>query len=196
MTQRTVRFLGFAADTDANLVISFDGDSYVGPAQSVEPMPVDIPVVTEHDILFTLSIADYVRGNVPMSMTVQSGTVFFGDIVANHASIPVRMGTIDGVFYANLEQWPGNLDQAISSNLVVGLQHSVRDSGPDGFVQIDGNDHKKNPTNDPRWDQVYIDSVLQVVQRPPAGAWIYRINGGSTLTCNVSVEAGYPNITR
>lgn len=185
MTQRTVKFLGYGTgDIPATVVATFNntvvysGDVITNRAEDISTI---VTVIEPGDELFTCNIDMNLGGEIPFELQVEKGSVRFGDVVANYANVVVLRGNINGTFYYDIRDFNGNLETANITELYT----VVRTTGPDQFNTINA-----NIEHDVKNDKVYINGILQQVSRPPNGTWVYLVNAGETLTCNIEVAMG------
>jgi hypothetical protein len=191
MATRTVNFLGYAANGDANIVATFNNTQVFSGIVSNTQSYSGAPLIT-NQVLFSCNIDCSLSGNIPLSIQAVSGNVIVvGDIFANYGNSGIATSaTINGTYHANI----GNITQFCLSTFgnttgvtVTNRAHNIITSGPSVFSAINGNQI------DSKNDQVYINNVLVPVNRPvstPHGAITYTIVPGQTLTCNVEVAAG------
>ena len=212
MATRTVQILGFAyGSSPASVTATVNGVEVFDGTVPTDDQPVpslpDLELTPLQQVLFTFEIDRNFSGTVPMTCTVNNGTVVFGSILANYSTM------INPVFSQEqldiLEDPTSTVEQKIAVYSAVanppfsaedlailenpstppeekelllaahGCSYEVN-SGPDTFVSIDN--------TDPR-NTVIINGVVQVLDpRDLPGTWWWTVSTGSVLAYDLEVD--------
>lgn len=171
MVTRTARFIGVAYSTGTTATVQVDYNNtvvYSGnlPAVTVDVLPVNHPLTYDEwaQILFTFTTDTDTTGQIPMSIAVTNGILFFGDVMMNYSK------------NANYEPDPNDPAKPIIT--------PVPPIDGWGFVNTttettDGVSNCKK--NGAEWDW-RVDVGSQV------GKWAYPVAAGQTFTFDYFVD--------
>lgn len=213
MAIRTVQILGQGFGSNpASVTATANGTQiFSGTVATLnQPAPAmpNFELVPEQVVLFTFEIDTAFTGAIPMTCTVDTGTVIFGEIFANYVGVPnpvyspeqLAILTDPAVPYSEkltiytavatppftTEEMAILEDPAVPYNpnkTAILNSHNCGltvSGGSTVYGGIDG-------TTDPR-DNVYIDGLAQTPDHDElAGAWWWRVSNESTLTYNLEV---------
>lgn len=212
MATRTVQILGMGfGSSSARVTATANGTQvFTGTVTTVnQPVPQlpNFDLLPDQTILFTFEIDTAFTGQIPMTCTVENGTVIFGDIQANYVPIanpvysPEQISTLQNPSTTRSQKlaiWTqvatppftaeelATLEDPNTSSATVaeitnahGCAITVG-SGASVYSSIDDTDARSN---------VVIDGVAQLPDRGDLpGTWWWTINNGSTLSYNLDVD--------
>lgn len=212
MANRTVQLLGLAyGASPAEITVTVNGNTiFSGPVSTQnQPVPAlpDASLKNSTVVFCSFEIDQAFTGQIPITCTVNSGTVIFGQIRANYSYVvnPIyttQQAEIIGNFntpmndkiaiftpLANPPLTQTDIDALLDPNLSLRNYNSILadhnlqlgvSSGANGFGNID--------TTDPR-SNVVIDGVTQTPDRTNLpGTWFWPIASGSSLAFNMDVQ--------
>jgi hypothetical protein len=184
---------------------------------AIPPAPNDLSSATA---LFTVADSSLFptdfSGSYPMTITVSNGYgILVGAVLSNYmlnagSSTQLANCSIDGTTLTVGSLTSGTIEPgqtllgngvaagttivsgsestwtvSISQTVATTDMSSVITGNATGFL----NCYQNYPMNDPRSD-VTIDGIAQTTTRPPDGTWVWVVNAGSTLACNLNVSIG------
>jgi hypothetical protein len=211
---RTLQFYGKGyGATPATITVTLDGDTvYTGAVTTVDQPTVDV-LPGQQVVLFTCEVPVATSGALPMTCTVNNGTVYFMYITGNYAPVPnpvytseqfsvlqnpastkaqknaiyetVAVPPLSPSDIATLESTdPADLPAQNAILLSHGCAYLVS-SGAENYRDIWPGDERSN---------VSIDGVAQSTPnpRPPetAGTWGWTVESGSVLAFDLNIVAG------
>lgn len=170
MPARTFKFYGKAYSTTGNVsvVANFNGHqihsgevttvNQVPPGRNTEPLDYMFEYVGDTDL----------SGNIPFTLAVSNGTVFFGDPIANYSGFEATINfDTTPPTWASIETEPADYWSDVNMNT----------------VETDG---KYNVTVNGVAQSRVLQSDTEV------GDWQYTVPNGATLACDIFVD---PNVT-
>jgi hypothetical protein len=170
MTNRNLQFYGFAyGDTPVTLDVKINGENVFSNVVSTIPgaVPSDINSIICNQVLFELD-----------------GTSLFPTAFSGHYTHSVAVSGGDGILIGEvmsnyMAHMSGNTVVTGTANVFVDVYHGVP-------TNSEGSPDSRS--------SVYIDGVQQVPPcEPSLGAWVWQVNNGSNLSCNLNVSLG--NVT-
>lgn len=154
----------------------------------------------------TLQFIGYAYGNTPVSLTAEiNGTqVFSGEVPTIDTEIPPPPNDLSGatalftltdsplfpVDFSGTYPMTVSVDNGygiVIQNVLLNYMYhaNVPGNATDFYSCYNGDAGITDPRSD-----VTIDGVAQTVTRPPNGPWIWTVDTGSTLACNLNVSLG------
>lgn len=217
---RTLQFIGYAyGNTPVSLTAQINGTQvFSGEVSTIDtaipPAPNDL---SSAPALFTVEDSSLFptdfSGSYPMTITVSNGYgIMLGPVLSNYMLNTVYLAncSIDGTTLTVGSSIFGTIEpgQTILGYGVAGGTTIVSGSGSTWTVSISQtvatrdmssvipgnatgflNCTQNSPISDPRSD-VTIDGIARTTTRPPNGTWLWVVNTGSTLACNLNVILG------
>lgn len=213
MANRTIKFYGKGYGTEpATVTVTLDGATvFNGAVTTVQPQFIDRSVDGQVE-LFTVQVPDDFTGVKPMTCTVNSGTVFFLNILGNYGSIPNPVFTPSEYAFIISGDTPSNeafdlvvskANPAFTAEEITFLkstdpndlsaQHALYASHG-VLTNINGGaDHWSAITTGEARTDITIDGVEQPIIRPPYGEYGWEIEAGQVLAYNLNIVAGPTN---
>jgi hypothetical protein len=217
---RTLQFIGYAyGNTPVSLTAQINGTQvFSGEVSTIDtaipPAPNDL---SSAPALFTVEDSSLFptdfSGSYPMTITVSNGYgIMLGPVLSNYMLNTGYLAncSIDGTTLTVGSSTSGTIEpgQTILGNGVAAGTTIVSGSGSTWTVSISQtvattdmssvipgnatgflNCTQNSPISDPRSD-VTIDGIARTTTRPPDGTWLWVVNTGSTLACNLNVILG------
>jgi len=178
MTQRHLKVYGaaYSADGDADITLVFNGQQVKNGVIPTTHSPVPIGHTPANDIsvLAEFDIDLSVTGNVPVELTVNSGSVIFVTIEGNYSGIDRNVQQTDPTVPID----PNNP----ATFTVISVTVAPIDFYGDLNINTSESDGKENVT---------IDGVAQprvLIDPGLIGDWHYTVHTGSTLTCDLVID--------
>jgi hypothetical protein len=211
MSIRTVQILGMGfGNSPAEVVITANENQvYSGTVFTINEPVWSLPnpeLVADQVQLFTFEIDTSFSGSLPMTCEVINGTVIFGDITANYATILNPVFTIEQFEILSNPATPRATQTAIyttvanppfSAEELATLENPATSNST--YEQIinahgceltvsSGVEPGSIGGSDPR-SNVYINGVQQVQNHQEfSGEWWWTVNQGSTLAYDLLVD--------
>lgn len=212
MAIRTLQFQGIGFGTSpASITVTANGDQiFSGTVTTVDqPVPVlpNFELTPDQVTLFTFEIDTAFSGQIPMTCTVNNGTVIFGEVLANYIGIsnPVysaeQFATLTNPATTRSQRlaiWTQTASVAFTTEELATLEDpSTSQSAVTQIVNAHGcalytsggsSEYGSIDSTDAR-SNAFIDGVAQLPERGDLpGTWWWTIENGSTLSYNLDVE--------
>lgn len=173
---RTFKFYGIGyGSTPATITVAIAGSQVFSGAvttinEPIDPYPYPTPETAYTTELFSIvdsaSLNTDFAGNVPMTLTVNSGSGVLISTITSNWQYRVNIDEATG----DLIEVPGNA-----------IEYNFCSYGPLT---------NSESTTDPR-SSVFIDSVQQVPPQPvSSGCWVWRVLAGNTISYNWYIGIG------
>lgn len=217
MTLRTVQIkgMGFGANP-AEISVTLNGNvifSGTVTTQDSAPWPLpNLDLIGQEQVLCSFTVPMETAGEIPMSCTVNNGTVIFGSIEANYSSVPNPVFTAEeqAVLYSSdpavtladkiailsSKAVPAFTAEelatlnSIDPTLLPQQKQILADHGVSFTVSSGDTGFAYTAKTDSRND-VVIDGVPTTPDHSDyPGTWWWAINSGSTLSYNLDIGAG------
>jgi len=213
MAIRTVQILGMGFGANPTQITATANGTQVfsGTVTTVnQPAPAmpNFALVPDQVVMFSFEIDTAFTGLIPMTCTVDSGTVIFGEILANYIAVPNPVYSSEQLavitdpavpfsqkltIYTAVANPPFSAEElAILQNPSVPYDPTKTDilnshgcalmvsGGSTQYGEIDNTDPRAN---------VYVDGLQQTPDHSElAGPWWWQISSGSTLAYNLEVD--------
>lgn len=209
MANKTIKFFGYGfGSSPATVTVTANSETVFDGAvttlnQPVPPLP-DFTLDNDTVELFSIEVDQNFSGNIPMTCTVNSGTIVFATVQNNYYPVPnpiynaSELNIIkNGPDEDRIALYEAKANPALSPADITILQGPPNPAkGPilldhNLQVRVTGgvNDYGPcDPHDDPR-DNPTIDGVAQTPDRSGSvnGCWWWKINAGSVFAYNLNV---------